>query len=310
MGQASCLATRGSGKWCTMQTEKYKTYHKQFVTFLEVRNYKTSSKTTYSKAVRKFLTYLEGKGVFDVSKAKQAIMLDFLNDLQNAPSRLGGTLSVSFINHHLNGIRLFVEYLLHAGELKKSLHVPNNIKGKKEERTILSQEEIQELLNTCKNRRERSLLYLAYGCGLRRSELEQLNVEDLKLTSGSLIVREGKFGKRRDIPLTEQISACLKDYIVYERNTRLTSYHPAVFITRFGNRANGTALGRMLKRIIDRTNNPEIIGKNISLHSLRHCIASHLAENGADIDFIREFLGHSLIDTAQLYAIKNKQRWS
>ncbi len=70
----------------------------------------------------------------------------------------------------------------------------------------------------------------------------------------------------------------------------------------------GEYLNTTLKRIIERSSNQSIIDKEITLHGLRHSIANHLMENNAGIDFIKGFLGHSFINTAYIYALKNKQR--
>lgn len=82
----------------------------------------------------------------------------------------------------------------------------------------------------------------------------------------------------------------------------------AFFINSKGKRASGENLNEILKKMIEQIQKYELIQKDITLHCLRHSIAHHLAENNAGIDFIRNFLGHSDINTTYIYAIKNKKR--
>ena len=131
------------------------------------------------------------------------------------------------------------------------------------------------------------------------------------MSSGELIVRKGKGSKRRTIPVSNTMIDYIKKYILEERPRRLlnsSEIQEAFFINSKGNRMSGEQLNDTLKEMIEVTNNQELIKLEITLHCLRHSIASHLAENNAGIDFIRRFLGHQEINTAYIYAIKNKKR--
>ena len=82
----------------------------------------------------------------------------------------------------------------------------------------------------------------------------------------------------------------------------------AFFLGNKGTRMKGEYLGEMLHEIINRTNNRKLISKEITLHCLRHSIAVHLIDQGAGIEFVRDFLGHSQIDTAHIYARRRKSK--
>jgi len=162
------------------------------------------------------------------------------------------------------------------------------------------------------NKREKALLSVAYGCGLRRSEIHNLNTNDVNLYKGTLIVRKGKGNKSRTIPLSDAVISHLKDHLIDERSDYFSSdakeSSQAFFIGVMGKRMRGEALNNNLKKIVTRTGNDELERKRITLHSLRHSIATHLIDKGADIEFVQRFLGHSMIDTAHLYAKRRKQK--
>ena len=103
----------------------------------------------------------------------------------------------------------------------------------------------------------------------------------------------------------------LNNYINNERENYLDSqnrFENAFILNNQGKRMLGSYANNLLKKIIVRTNNTDLLKKKISLHSLRHSIAVHLIENGASIEFVKDFLGHSDIDTTQLYARRRKRK--
>jgi integrase/recombinase XerD len=166
----------------------------------------------------------------------------------------------------------------------------------------------------CRTKLEAALLSIAYGCGLRRSEISQLDTGDVLLQKGLVLVRDGKYGKSRTVPITDEGIRILREYLINERPAlfpnQITDSTPAFFVNGNGNRIRGEKLNDILKEIITRTGNAVIMGKEITLHCLRHSIATHLLDNGADIEFVQEFLGHSEIDTSHHYAKLRKQRLS
>lgn len=283
----------------------------EYTIYIKVKGYKTGGGKFYPKAVKEFFDYLETQEIYSVKHIKNEHILSYYNCLIQRPNRRGGTLSISSINHHLFALRILIEWLLINKRITRDIKVPNNIKRERLEQAVLTREEIEILYSYCTSKLEACILSLAYGCGLRRSEIEALDITDLQLSKGSLIVREGKYNKRREIPLTDGLIAHFKEYIYKERPLITSSSKErskAFLLSQYGTRLRGNDLNKKLKSLIESTGNMELQNKQISLHNLRHSIATHLAENGAGIEFIREFLGHNLIDTSQIYAIKNKQR--
>lgn len=228
------------------------------------------------------------------------------------PNKKGeGSLSSKSIKFHLFVLGLFILNLLETSQIEKAFYIPSYSEVNENPRNVLSIDEVQLLYNKAQNQLETALLSLAYGCGLRRSEIHSLDVRDVQLSKGMLTVRKGKNGKRRVVPISDSILEYLKKYIIEERYQKLegkNQLEEAFFINSRGQRMSGEHLNETLKKMIEQTNNYELIKKEITLHCLRHSIAYHLAQNNAGIDFIRRFLGHSEINTTYLYAIKNKKR--
>lgn len=292
-------------------TPKNKRLLQEFKQFIHVRNYKGGSKK-YAPAVLEFLSWAEQKGVSNIKHIQNSTLVTYYDYLINRPNKkFGGTLSDSSINHHLFALQLFFENLLAQQVIKKSILIPRRRNETTQARNILTVAQIKQLYTACETQLETALLSVAYGCGLRRSELHALNLSDISLTQGILVVKHGKGNKRREVPMSNQVINDLKTYVLEERPQYLiqkTTRIDALFISQQGNRITGGYLNDLLHKIIDRTNDTEIQNKKISLHNLRHSIATHLCDAGASMDFVRQFLGHSELDTAQIYAKRRKQK--
>ncbi len=285
-------------------------HYENFVAYIKTRAYKGLN--NYTSPVKEFLIWTESSGIIRVNDLSSELLNKYYQHLISRPNkRNAGSLSQSSIYGHFHALNLFFELLLLNGSLKQSFVLPSFNKADKKQREILSPAEIIEIRDNCINPFERNLINIGYGCGLRRSEMVNLNVQDVLFAKGYLIVKEGKNGKRREVPMTDAMITEAKDYIFNFRPLllgRSDNVMAAFFINGFGQRSNGNALNAALKKIIRRTGNSSIINKNISLHSLRHSIATHLQEAGAGLEFIRDFLGHSEIDTSLIYLVRRKKR--
>ena len=296
----------------TIQTPAFVNLYNDFESFVKVRNYKQGKNKMYQSVVSEFLMWLEEKGITKIQEVNAEVSIEYFEYLITRPKqRAEGTLSEKSIKFHLFVLGLFVLNLLETNQIEKAFYIPSYSGANEKPRNIISVAEVQMLYVSAQNELEKALLSVAYGCGLRRSEIHLLDVRDVQLSKGMLTVRKGKNGKRRDVPISDSILEYLKKYILEERYQKLegkNQLEEAFFINSRGQRMSGEHLNETLKKMIEQTNNYELIKKEISLHCLRHSIAYHLAQNNAGIDFIRRFLGHSEINTTYLYAIKNKKR--
>lgn len=242
------------------------------------------------------------------AKSLQAIdsvdILNYYEYLQERPNktRVGG-LSESYINHHLYSLKLFFNYQLETKALFESPISSLEFKSPiSKPREILSQEEIKHLYETATTLKEKAMLCVFYGCGLRRTEGEKLNLKDLHFRSNLLYVREGKGSKRRAVPINGKVKEHLLNYAHYERKSK--AGETAFLVNQRGTRMRGNDLNKLFKRLVKEAK----IEKEVSLHSLRHSIATHLLENGLPVEKVRDFLGHQHLETTQIYTRVNQSQ--
>ncbi len=156
---------------------------------------------------------------------------------------------------------------------------------------VLSREEIAKIIEVTKNNKHRLMITLAYGAGLRVSEVVELRVGDLDLGQLSMVIREAKGGKDRISLIPEKLVNELQNVITGKRGEEylLESERGGKLTTRTAQ----TVFARSLKL--------SGIKKAATFHSLRHSFATHLLENGVDVRHIQVLLGHASISTTQLY---------
>lgn len=268
-------------------SEKYKIHLAQL-------GYGKSSVNMLPACVLGFLQYAN---ITEPKQITQEQIQSFYEYLQNRKhKRKNAALSESFINHHIYSLKVFFNWLEQTHQLKTN--PISNLKFKQPKantREPLSKEEIIQLFEATENSKEIALLHLFYSCGLRRTEAENLNTSDIHFTKNLLYVREGKGAKRRVIPINERVKKELENYY---NNAREKINEDAFMFNRNKKRMKGDQYNRILKIILQRTE----INKEITLHHLRHSIATHLLENGLSIEFVRDFLGHSHLEATQIYA--------
>ena len=162
--------------------------------------------------------------------------------------------------------------------------------------------EFYEMLNL----RDRAMLAIFYGCGLRRNEGYHLNVCDIRLESAIVHVRKGKGYKERFVPISKKGVQYITEYL-YDARPMLESPsfggvgEAAFFLNHNGKRLGGQMLMICLQNLGRRTNNSELQQKEIGLHTLRHSIATHLLAHGMNLEKIKDFLGHSSLESTQIY---------
>ena len=171
------------------------------------------------------------------------------------------------------------------------------------ERAILSKAEIKVLYASCQEPVERLTLSLFYGCGLRASEGAKLNLKDINTQGKLLYVRQGKGRKRRVIPLTQKIVQHIESYVRQQRTLKVSRFtkgdnRSALALNRYGRRMQAGSYRKIFKDLLRQQ---EQIRQDVSLHSLRHSIATHLLADGMRLERVRDFLGHDCLETTQIY---------
>jgi integrase/recombinase XerD len=177
---------------------------------------------------------------------------------------------------------------------KLEKRLPKHILNVQEVETILSQCNLSDPLGV----RDRAMIETIYSTGMRRSELAQLKVIDLDFERGTVMVRQGKGRKDRMIPIGERALAWIKRYLDEVRPSLVREPDDGtLFLTNLFEPFTPNRLTQMVREYIDAAQ----LGKRGSCHLLRHTCATLMLENGADIRFIQQLLGHAELSTTQIY---------
>lgn len=252
---------------------------------------------SYGRDVLKFIDYLEKRNISAIEVVKYHNILEYLTTLQEKG------INIRSVARNLVSLKQFFKFLLLE---KIILEDPSrNIKTPKMKRSIpgfLSLEDVERLLSSpnpesYEGIRDRAMLETLYACGIRASELVNLELISVNFELGYLIVY-GKGSKERLVPTGEKARAALKDYLALSRpNILKTRSTPYLFVTRRGEGMTRQGFWKILKNYGIKCG----ISKKISPHTIRHSFATHLLERGADLRTIQIMLGHSDISTTQIY---------
>lgn len=267
-----------------------------FKSYLSVVGYSAGVQRTLPACVQEFIYYSQ---VEDMALVTPQDIAAFYEWLHIRPLKYReGALSNAMISHYVYALRVLFDWLEACGELVQNpvsvlrfkRYAPNS-------RKPLSVAEVQRLFAAAESLREQVLLHLFYSCGLRRSEGVALQLSDVVIAGQVLYVRRGKNSKRRVIPLTGQVAAALDRYISKERY-RVRQRGSAFMLNSKGKPMSGKSYLLLLRRIVTRAG----LDQATSLHHLRHSIATHLLHAGAGLEYVRDFLGHSRLESSQIYA--------
>jgi integrase/recombinase XerD len=284
-------------KTLPIQTPLYETAQSTFGNYLRQIGYNPKTCQQMPVNLREFFHWLENVGIYDYQAVESYMIMDFYKYLQSRPSYPnGGVLSPSYISSFLYSIRTFYHYLQDTQGLQvnpmSNLTFP---RIKYVHRESLKQEQIKKLYDVCENLRDRAFLGIYYGCGLRLSEGIDIKVSDIDFASGVLYVREGKGKKRRVVPINSRVANDFMSYYRLERPKVATS---AFILSLSQKGVSSSWASRRIKYLINKAQLPT----HFSLHHLRHSIATHLLENGMKVEQVSIFLGHSSLESTQIYA--------
>jgi len=270
------------------------------------RNASVHTLRNYRADLLQFLRFLGGErssaAVFtDWGKIGQDQIRSYLGYLYRRKS------SRATVARKLASLRTFYQYLLRQG--KTTINPARLVRAPRVVRSLpcfLSVDEAIRLVqsaedNTPRGLRDRSILELLYGSGIRRSELVGLNLEDLDLDHNQIKVR-GKGNKERIIPVGNHAVRALRGYLDQRKKLRSRGRQgeaepSALFLNRWGQRLSGRSVAQIVLKYMKRSG----IARRIGPHGLRHSCATHLLDSGADLRAIQELLGHARLSTTQRY---------
>jgi len=293
-----------------------------FLGWLRTLGYSEATITTRKRNLREFLLYLERCGISVMDQAAGEKTKLFVRYLRRRENKLSGSgLMNASINVGISSVNKFFEYLRQSASVTL---VPDNLQYVQElyrPRIILSLQEISSLYETTYikkwfsraetkeyqgaiQQRDRAMLGIYYGCGLRKSEGTNLTVSDILTERKLVFVRKGKGCKERYVPLTGGNLQHITEYLHDGRNfllARSEGITEAFFINQSGEACGDQALSARLDRLVKNSGSPGLQSKKPTLHTLRHSIATHLLQSGMEIEMIQKFLGHASLESTQIY---------
>ena len=278
-----------------------KDYLKEYLTTLRVeRNLSSRTCDAYKRDLEDYLAYVK-KG--KISKISQIDVRNYIRSLNKKG------LAPSSISRRFSSIRSYHNFLTTEKLMEKNpTLILSSPKLAKKLPVVISEREVSAIIkciddSTHFGKRDKAIIEMLYSCGLRVSELCELDLSNLFLDD-DLIRVFGKGMKERLLPIGNRAKIYLSDYLIHVRpNFNKHGQSSSVFLSR-----NGKTLTRaMINKILNRWSSLSGISKTISPHTLRHSFATHLLEGGADLRFVQALLGHSDITTTQIYTHLDKE---
>jgi len=277
-----------------------------FTEHMKVKNYSPSSIFAYCQHLPGLFAYLKEQGIKDVKRVTRNHLQEYqLMLTKHRSSRTKDKYSAGTICTKTRAMKRFFKYLedsgvilidpaLHIKEPKIPAHLPRNILATEEIKKIMA----QPRLNTLSGLRARALLEVLYSTGIRLEELMNLTIFDCDLQGGLLRVK-GKFSKDRVVPLGKHAVKFLKEYITKVRphQTKKNKNLKNVFVSRFGGPLSKQVIEILVRGYAKKAG----IKKKVTPHTFRHTFATDLIRNGADINAVRNMLGHAYLSATNIY---------
>jgi len=257
-----------------------KDINEQMITKLKLKGYSFKTIKAYVNHTKRFLRFIK-KDPVEVETNDISKYLFYLLDQE--------TCSYSYVNQAVSSIKFLCENVLNKNDLAISIPRP-----RKEHKlpVVLSQKEVIKILTSVKNEKHRAILTLIYSSGLRVGELVRLRIEDIDSERMLIHIRQGKGRKDRYTMLSKVALKVLRDYII--------RYKPETWLFP-GGKEGKHLTERSVQRVFESALQKAGISKDVSVHSLRHSFATHLLENGTDLRYIQELLGHKSSKTTEIY---------
>lgn len=244
---------------------------------LKLRNYSRKTIESYLGCLADYFRYIKNvKKDPDVSLIKKYLL-----------EKQGRGQAPQTINLHLNAIKYFYREIF-----KSPVRVDIKFaKTSKKLPVVLSRDEIEKIISVIKNKKHRLMIALSYGAGLRVSEIINLKIKDVNLGELTIHIKGAKGNKDRITVFSEKLKTDIKELTALRRGNEYV----------FESERGGKLTERTAQIVFEKALKKAKIEKDATFHSLRHSFATHLLENGVDVRYVQELLGHQNIRTTQLY---------
>jgi len=253
----------------------------RFEHYLQSKRYSSNTIKVYAETLRVFLRYFTNKAIEEISNED---LIAFNNDYI-----LKNNFSSSYQNQLVNAVKLYYSAIQHKRIDMDLVHRPRREKTLP---NVLSKEEVKMILNCLSNEKHKTMLSVIYACGLRRSELLNLKPQDILSDRKLIIIKQSKGKKDRIVPLSDILLEQLRNYYKI--------FRPTTYLFEGQNKGEQYS-ARSLELVFKKSISLAKIRKPVTLHWLRHSYATHLLENGTDLRFIQELLGHKSSKTTEIY---------
>jgi len=248
--------------------------------YLNENRYSGKTKETYLAMLEFFFRYFSDRDPLEITEDEiSRFISDYIIKLGYSPA---------YQNQMVSAIKIFYSITGRGKVRPEYLERPRRRRALPK---VLSKEEVSLILNSGRNIKHKLILWLIYSCGLRRSEVINLRLNDLDRERNIILIRQGKGGVDRIVPVSQKVWEKTDEYI--------RSYNPRNFLFegQTGGRYSAESVYRVFRDAMERAG----IKKDVGVHSLRHSYATHLHESGLDIRYIQELLGHKSTRTTEIY---------
>ncbi|MGE5225360.1 MAG: site-specific tyrosine recombinase XerD [Planctomycetaceae bacterium] len=267
------------------------------------------TRRAYGRDLRRYVGFLASRGISEPGEVDAAAVRSFVASVSaSTHGEDERPYAAASVARALSSVRSFHRFLLREGIVEADPAA--GVVRPKLPRALphpLGVEEVERLLGspdqTAAGLRDRAILELLYGAGLRVSELTALDVDDVDLEDGFVRVL-GKGGKEREVPLGRFGCDAVGAYLA---RARPAFTGPATRGACFLNTRGGRLTRQSVAKIVDRAARAAGIARRVSPHDLRHSFATHLLDGGADVRVVQELLGHASVATTQIYTLVTKE---
>ena len=276
-----------------------------FIDWMRVQNYSERTVEGRALALAFFAAFLLERGISRPQEVTRPIIERYQRHLYHARKKDGQPLSFRYQHGRLIPVRALFKWLSRQRHIlanpASEIDLPKL--ERRLPRHVLTISEVEQVLAgadpaSTHGLRDRAILEVLYSTGIRRTELVNLAVYDIDAERGTLMVRQGKGKKDRMIPVGDRALAWLDKYLIEVRPTLAPAPDPGVlFLTVQGEAFTPNRLTQLARDYVARAN----LGKAGACHLFRHTMATLMLENGADIRFIQQMLGHADLSTTEIY---------
>ena len=278
---------------------------RKYIQWMLSHNFSQETIKTQGYNLYRFLEWCRERGILRPQEVTREILEHYQGQLIRSRKETGEAYSVEYLSRILSSIRGFFKWLAKnhhilynpASELempRQASHIPHKVMNVAEVEAVLMQVDLSSPLGL----RDRAILETLYSTGIRRAELCRLKYNEIFVDTGVVLIREGKGRKDRMIPIGERALAWIEKYKSDIRPALATRTEEKIlFLTNRGKVFHPLSLSNLVSDYVKASG----IDKEGSCHMFRHTMATLMLENGADIRYIQQILGHSSLDTTQVY---------